>query len=244
MTDKIAIVTGASRGIGAATAKLLGGNGYAVCVNYLRNAEKAETVASSIIRSGGKAIAVQADISEETDILAMFERVDSEFGPVTALVNNAGHSGGFWAVEEVTIDCLQSVFSVNVFGSFICAREAVKRMKQVGEGSIVNISSETARFGGNRLAHYAASKAAINAFTIGFAREVAPFNIRVNAVSPGVIGTDAHKDVTEERLGSLKKLLPMGRMGSPEEVAESIVWLLSNKSSYISGAIVSVAGGR
>jgi len=244
MTDKIAIVTGASRGIGAATAKLLGQKGYAVCVNYMKSADKAEAVANSIVKLGGKAITVQANISKEKDILAMFELVDSEFGPVTALVNNAGNSGGFREVREITLEQLQSVFSVNVYGAFICAREAVKRMMQVGEGSIVNVSSEAGKFGGNSLTHYAASKAALNAFTVGFAREVAPYNIRVNAVSPGVIDTDAHNDITDERLATLKNSLPMGRMGSPEEVAETIVWLLSNKSSYISGAIVSVAGGR
>ena len=244
MTDKIAIVTGASRGIGAATAKLLGGKGYAVCVNFLSNSAEAETIANSVIKAGGRAIIVQADISQETDILAMFERVDTEFGPVTALVNNVGISGGSQTVEEITLEKLQLVFSVNVFGSFMCTREALKRMKRVGGGSIVNVSSEAGKFGGNRLAHYAASKSAINAFTIALAREVAPYNIRVNAISPGVIDTDAHSDISDERLVFLKKSLPMGRMGSSEEVAEAIVWLLSNKASYISGGILSIAGGR
>jgi len=244
MSNKIAIVTGASRGIGGAAAKLLGEQGYAVCINYLSNSVKAETIANSVIKEGGKAIAVQADISKETDVLSMFERVDTEFGPVTALVNNAGISGGTQTVEGITLERLQLVFSVNVFGVFLCAREALKRMKRVGGGSIVNVSSEAGKFGGNNLAHYAASKAAINAFTIGLAREVAPYNVRVNAVSPGVIDTDAHCDISDERMAFLQKSLPMGRMGLPGEVAETILWLLSKESSYVSGAIVSVAGGR
>ena len=244
MSNKIAIVTGASCGIGAATAKLLGEKGYAVCVNYLTNPDKAEAVVKSIVKAGGRAFAVRADISNEADIIAMFKCVDNEYGPVTALVNNAGISGGSQTVEEITLEKLQLVFSVNVFGAFMCAREAVKRMKQAGEGSIVNVSSEAGKFGGNRLAHYAASKAALNAFTIGVAREVAPYNIRVNAVSPGVIDTDSHANVTTERLKTLKRSLPMGRMGLPSEVAETILWLLLNESSYISGAIVSVTGGR
>lgn len=240
MTNKIAIVTGASRGIGAATAKLLGGKGYAVCANFLSNSAEAETIANSVIKKGGRAITIQADISQEADVLAMFERVDTEFGPVTALVNNAGISGGRQTVEEITLEKLQLVFSVNVFGVFMCAREALKRMKRLGEGSIVNVTSEAGQFGGNNLAHYAASKSAINAFTIGLAREVAPYNIRVNAVSPGVIDTGVHN----ERLIALKNSLPMGRMGLPDEVAETILWLLSKESSYVSGTIVSVAGGR
>jgi NAD(P)-dependent dehydrogenase (short-subunit alcohol dehydrogenase family) len=244
MSNKIAIVTGASRGIGAASAKLLGEKGYAVCVNYLSNSAKAEAIANSIIKEGGRAIIVQADISQETDVFAMFERVDTEFGPVTALVNNAGISGGTQKVEDITLEKLQLVFSVNVFGVFMCAREALKRMKHVGGGSIVNVSSEAGKFGGNNLAHYAASKAAINAFTIGLAREAAPYDVRVNAVSPGVIDTDANSKLSSERLAFLKKSLPMGRMGLPLEVAETVLWLLSKKSSYVSGAIISVAGGR
>jgi NAD(P)-dependent dehydrogenase (short-subunit alcohol dehydrogenase family) len=241
---KVAIVTGASRGIGAATAKLLAEQGYAVCINYHTAKDKAETLANHIKANSGKAIAVKADLASETDIVQLFMRVDAELGPVTALINNAGTNGGICEVENMTVDCLHSVFATNVYGTFIASREAVKRMKQHGGGNIVNVSSEAAKFGGNKLAHYAASKAAINTFTIGFAREVAPYNIRVNTVSPGVIDTDIHHGSSPERIENLLKSLPMGRMGTPDEVAELIAWLLSDKSSYISGAILPVTGSR
>lgn len=241
---KVAIVTGASRGIGAATAKLLAEHGYAVCVNYNSAKDKAETLVNEIRAKGGKAIAVKADLASEVDIINLFAIVDLELGPVTALINNAGTNGGICEVENITADCLHSVFATNVYGTFIASREAVKRMKQHGGGSIVNVSSEAAKFGGNKLAHYAASKAAINTFTIGFAREVAPYNIRVNTVSPGVIDTEMHHASPPDRIASLLKTLPMGRMGTPDEVAELIFWLLSDKSSYISGAILPVTGSR
>ncbi len=241
---KVAIVTGASRGIGAATAKKLAEQGYAVCVNYHSAKDKAEHIVDAIHNKGGKAIAVKADMASENDILALFATVDRELGPVTALVNNAGTNGGICEVAGITTERLQSVFATNVFGTFIACREAVKRMKQQSGGGIVNVSSATAQFGGTHLAHYAASKAAVNTFTIGFAREVAPFNIRVNTVSPGVIDTEMHHDSPPERIANLLKTLPMGRMGSPDEVAEIICWLLSDKASYISGAILPVTGSR
>jgi NAD(P)-dependent dehydrogenase (short-subunit alcohol dehydrogenase family) len=241
---KVAIVTGGSRGIGAATAKLLAENGYAVCVNYHSAKDKAEAIVDTIKNNGGHAIAVKADMASEVDIVNLFALVDLELGPVSALINNAGINGGICEVENITADCLHSVFATNVYGTFIACREAVKRMKQHGGGSIVNVSSETAKFGGNKLAHYAASKAAINTFTIGFAREVAPYNIRVNTVSPGVIDTEIHHSSPPDRLANLLKTLPMGRMGSPHEVAELICWLLSDKSTYISGAILPVTGSR
>jgi NAD(P)-dependent dehydrogenase (short-subunit alcohol dehydrogenase family) len=242
--NKVAIVTGSSRGIGAATAKLLAKNGYAVCVNYLSRQDKADDVVKEIQQNGGKAIAVKADISSEEEIVKLFKRVSDELGPVTALVNNAGINGDICNVEDVSANCLKSVFATNVFGAFICSREAVKYMKNNGGGSIVNVSSEAAKFGGNRMSHYAASKAAISTFTVGFSREVAPFNIRVNAVSPAVIDTDLHLGATPERLQALTSSLPMKRMGSPMEVAETIVWLLSDKSSYLSGSIVPITGAR
>ena len=240
---KIAIVTGASRGIGAATAKLLASHDYAVCVNYNSAKDKAEALVNAIQRNNGSAIAVQADMSSESDIVNLFAIVDKELGPVSVLVNNAGTNGGMCEVENITSDCLQSVFATNVFGTFLACREAVKRMKVTG-GNIVNVSSEAAKFGGNRLAHYAASKAAINTFTIGFAREVAPLNIRVNTVSPGVIDTEIHHASSPDRIANLLKTIPMGRMGTPEEVAEIIAWLISDKASYISGAILPVTGSR
>lgn len=241
---KVAIVTGASRGIGAATAKLLAANGYAVCVNYLGNESRANEVVADIKKDGGNAIAVKADIGKEEDILRLFSTVDKELGSVSALVNNAGTNGGICEVANITLDKLQSVFAANVYGTFIASREAVKRMKENGGGSIVNISSEAAKFGGNNLAHYAASKAAVNTFTIGFAREVAPLNIRVNTVSPGVIDTEMHHASSPERIANLLKTIPMGRMGSANEVAEIIKWLVSDESSYISGAIIPVTGSR
>lgn len=241
---KVAIVTGASRGIGAATAKLLSKRGYAVCVNYNTAKDKAEEITRSIIQEGGNAIAIQADMSSEQDIITLFNKVEQELGPISALINNAGTNGGTSRVEEITADCLQSVFATNVYGTFFCCREAIKQMKQHGGGSIVNISSEAARFGGNQLAHYAASKAAINTFTIAFAREVAPYNIRVNTVSPGVIDTDIHSSSSPERLANLMNSLPMKRMGDTNEVAELVAWLLSDSASYISGSMIPITGAR
>jgi NAD(P)-dependent dehydrogenase (short-subunit alcohol dehydrogenase family) len=241
MTAKVAIVTGASSGIGAATAKLLGSQGYAVAVHYNSNAQGADKTVDSILTQGGKAIAVKADLHFENEIISLFETIDTKLGSVTALVNNAGHNGGIAAVESITSERLQSVFSVNVFATFICCREAIKRMKQTSYGSIVNVSSEAAKFGGNHLAHYAAAKAAINTFTIGFAREVAAYKVRINAISPGVIDTGVHP---QERLQKLQDSIPMGRMGTAEEVAASIAWLLSDEASYVSGSIMSVTGAR
>lgn len=242
--NKVVIVTGASRGIGAATAKLLGKNGYAVCINCYKNVKKAELIAEEILANGGKAIVVPADVSKEQEVLSLFKTVDKKLGPVTALVNNAGDNGGYGSVEEISAEKLQSVFAVNVFSTFLCSREAVKRMKQGVGGSIVNLSSEAAKFGGNKLTHYAAAKAAINTFTIGFAREVAPYNIRVNTVSPGIIDTDANRSIVPLQLESLQKTIPMGRMGTVEEVVETIFWLVSEQASYVSGAVISVAGAR
>lgn len=241
---KAAIVTGASRGIGAAAAKLLARSGYAVCVNYQSSADKAKAIVDEIIKLGGKAIAVKGDMSKEADIIAMFETVDQQLGPVKVLVNNAGTNGGISPVENITLECLQHVFALNVFGTFLASREAVKRMKTSGGGSIINISSEAAKFGGNNLAHYAASKAAVNTLTVGFAREAAPYNVRVNTISPGVIDTEMHHNSPPDRIANLMKSLPMGRMGSVDEVAELIGWLASDASSYVSGAVIPVTGSR
>jgi len=241
---KVAIVTGASRGIGAATAKLLAENGFAVCVNYNSNEHKADEVVNDIRKNNGIAIAVKASMASEADILRLFNTVDKELGPVTALVNNAGMNGGICNVEDLHPDCLQQVFATNVFGTFYTCREAMKRMKTQGGGRIVNVSSEAGRFGGHNMAHYAASKAAVNTFTVAFAREAGRHNIRVNTVSPGIIDTDMYNDATEEKIQALKKAIPLGRMGKPEEVAQSILWLLSEQSSYLNGAIIPVAGGR
>lgn len=241
---KVAIITGASRGIGAATAKLLAEHGYAVCVNYNQDADNAEKLKKDILAIGGKAIAVQANVGKEEDILRLFKTVDETLGPLTLLVNNAGTNGGNAQVENITLEQLQNVFSTNVYGTFLASREAVKRMKSNGGGSIINISSEAAKFGGNNLAHYAASKAAINTFTIGFAREVAAHKIRVNTISPGIINTDIHQNSTPERFATLMKSLPMGRMGEAIEVANTVLWLASDQSTYISGAVIPITGSR
>lgn len=240
----VAIVTGANRGIGAAAAKLLAQKGYAVCVNYNSAKDKAEKIVADIQAAGGEAIAVKADISSQNDIKAMFETVDNQLGPVTALINNAGTNGGISSVENITSDTLNSVFATNVFGTFYCCQEAIKRMKQNGGGKIVNISSEAARFGGTQLAHYAASKAAINTFTIAFAREAAPHQVTVNAISPGVIDTEIHANSPAERINKLLDSLPMKRMGTVEEVAQLILWLVSDAAAYVSGSIIPITGSR
>lgn len=242
--SEVAIVTGASRGIGAATAMLLAEKGYAVCINYLSAKDKADELVNHIKNHHGNAIAVQANMANENDIIRLFQEVDENLGPVTALVNNAGINGGVSEVEHITADCLQNVFATNVFGTFIACREAIKRMKKNHGGSIVNVTSEAAKFGGSKLSHYAASKAAINTFTIGVAREVASDNIRVNAVSPGVIDTDIHLASPPDRIANLMQSLPMKRMGKPSEVSELICWLLSDAASYISGTIIPVTGSR
>ncbi|MCC2666220.1 MAG: Glucose 1-dehydrogenase [Gammaproteobacteria bacterium] len=240
----IAIITGASRGIGAATAKLLAKQGYAVCINYHHGQEKAEALVTEICEAGGQAISVKANIASRDAVVTLFETVDRELGSVTALVNNAGINGGIFAVEEVTASTLESVFATNVFGTFFCCQEAIKRMKHQKKGSIVNVSSEAARFGGTHLAHYAASKAAINTFTIACAREIAAYQLRINTVSPGVIDTDIHADSPPDRINHLINSLPMKRMGKPSEVAELIYWLLSDAASYVSGAVIPVTGSR
>ena len=244
MNKNIALVTGASRGIGAETAKILGKQGYFVYVHYYKNESLAEKVVEHILKAGGSADATQADISKEVEILEMFERIDKHDGSISALVNNAGYNGGFLVSEEISFNNLLPVFSLNVFGVFICIREAIKRMKKIGRGNIVNISSESARFGGQNLTHYAASKAAINTATIGFARELAPYNIRINAVSPGIIDTDTQKTISNERRKTLEISLPFKRMGKAEEVAKTIAWLLSDDASYVSGSVISVSGAR
>ncbi|HVE44796.1 MAG TPA: SDR family oxidoreductase [Gammaproteobacteria bacterium] len=241
---KIAIITGGSRGIGAAAATTLAKAGYAVCITYLSAKEKADAVVQSIQAQGGHAMAFHANTASEEDVMRLFTYVDEKWGPVTALVNNAGTNGGICQVENITLNRLTDVFATNVFGTFIACREAIKRMKMRGSGAIVNISSEAAKFGGNQLAHYAASKAAINTLTIGLAREVAPYHIRVNAVSPGVIDTDIHAASPLDRIANLLKSIPMGRMGEPQEVANTISWLLSDAASYVSGAVIPVTGSR
>jgi NAD(P)-dependent dehydrogenase (short-subunit alcohol dehydrogenase family) len=253
MTDKqglgTLIVTGASRGIGAAIATLAGERGYAVAVNFATGAAEAKTVVENILAAGGRALAIQADISHEQDILRLFETAERELGPIKALVNNAGITGGFARVEEVSSAAIAKVLAVNVSGTILCSREAVRRMSTRRGGSggaIVNISSRAAHTGAaGEWVHYAASKGAIDSFTIGLAREVATEGIRVNAVAPGLVETGLHAANGEP--GRLKRLMgtvPMGRPGTPLEVAEGVIWLLSPAASFTTGAIVEIGGGR
>jgi NAD(P)-dependent dehydrogenase (short-subunit alcohol dehydrogenase family) len=243
------IVTGASRGIGAAIAKLASARGYAVAVNFSTGESEAKTVVSSIIADGGRALAIHADISSEDQIIDLFQIAERELGPIKTLVNNAGITGGFARVEDVTAKAIEKTFAVNVTGAMLCAREAVRRMSTSREGSggaIVNISSRAAHTGSpGEWVHYAASKGAIDSFTIGLAREVAREGIRVNAVAPGLTETDLHAASGEPgRLQRLMPSIPMRRAGLPDEIAEGVLWLLSPAASYVTGAILEIGGGR
>ena len=242
---KILIVTGGSRGIGAATARLAGQRGYAVCVNYLQDRAAAEEVAGSLDR----AIAVQGDIGVEQEVVALFERVDREFGGLTALVNNAATLERQMRLEQMDAARMQRMFSTNAIGTMLCAREAVRRMssKHGGTGgAIVNVSSGAARWGSpGEYVDYAATKGAIDTFTVGLAAEVAAEGIRVNAVRPGFIYTGLHAKGGEPgRVDRVKSMVPMQRGGQPEEVAAAILWLLSEEASFVTGTILDVSGGR
>jgi NAD(P)-dependent dehydrogenase (short-subunit alcohol dehydrogenase family) len=243
------IVTGASRGIGAAIARLAGARGWAVAVNFSTGENEAQNVVAEIIANGGRATAIRADISREADIVRMFEAAERELGPIKGLVNNAAITGGFARVEDVSAKAIEKVLAVNVAGAIFCAREAVRRMstKRGGTGGvIVNISSRAAETGSpGEWVHYAASKGAIDSFTVGLAREVATEGIRVNAVAPGLVETGLHAANGEPgRLQRLMPSIPMQRAGQPNEVAEGVVWLLSPAASYTTGAILPIGGGR
>jgi NAD(P)-dependent dehydrogenase (short-subunit alcohol dehydrogenase family) len=245
----VLIVTGGSRGIGAAVALLAGKRGYAVAVNFTTGEADAARVVDEIVAGGGRAVAIQADVSDEAQIVRMFETAERELGPITTLVNNAAITGGFARVEDVSSATLTKVFAVNVSGTILCAREAVRRMstrRGGAGGAIVNISSRAAHTGAaGEWVHYAASKGAIDSFTIGLAREVATEGIRVNAVAPGLIETGLHAANGEPgRLQRLMPTIPMQRAGTPQEVAEGVLWLLSPAASYTTGAILEIGGGR
>jgi NAD(P)-dependent dehydrogenase (short-subunit alcohol dehydrogenase family) len=247
--NDVMVVTGASRGIGAATARLAAARGYAVCVNYLHSEAAANALVAEIEATGRRAIAVAADVAVEADVVAMFRAVDERLGRVTALVNNAGTLERQARVEAIDAARLQRVFATNIMGSFLCAREAIRRMstRHGGNGgAIVNMSSAAARIGSaGEYVDYAASKGAIDTFTLGLAREVATEGIRVNAVRPGLIYTDIHASGGEPgRVDRLKHVVPMKRGGHPEEVAAAILWLLSTDASYVTGTTIDVAGGR
>lgn len=249
MSDPIILITGASRGIGAATARLAAERGYAVCVNYVRNQPAAGALVSEITRAGRRAIAVQADVAIEADVVRLFETVDREVGPLRALVNNAGILERQSRVDGIDAARIARVFATNVTGAFICAREAVRRMSTArggAGGAIVNVSSRAAQLGApGEYVDYAASKAALDALTIGLAREVAGEGVRVNGVRAGIIYTDIHASSGEPgRVDRLGPALPMQRGGDAIEVARAILWLLSDEASYSTGTFIDVSGGR
>ncbi len=248
-SNRVAIITGASRGIGAATARLAAKNGYAVGVNYRSNRDAAERVVADIEQVGGQAIAIGADVASEVEIVRLFDTVDDTLGPVTALVNNAGILEQQMRVDQMDAGRLSRVFATNVIGPFLCAREAIQRMSTrhggVG-GAIVNVSSVAARLGSpGEYVDYAASKGALDTMTVGLAKEIADEGIRVNTVRPGFIYTDIHASGGEpNRVDRVKHFVPMRRGGQAEEVAEAILWLLSNHASYTTGTFIDVAGGN
>ncbi len=248
MTDKVVIVTGGSRGIGRATALAAAGRGYRIVVGYASNKAAADEVVSAIEAKNGKAIAVKCDVGSEADILALFKAAD-EFGTLGALVNNAGIVGPSMRVEDMSAERIQRMMAVNVTGSMLCAREAVKRMstRHGGEGGvIVNLSSVAAKLGSpNTYVDYAASKGAVDSFTIGLGYEVAGEGIRVAAIRPGLIDTDIHASGGEpDRAHRLAHMVPMKRIGTADEIANAIVWLMSDDASYVTSAILDVSGGR
>jgi NAD(P)-dependent dehydrogenase (short-subunit alcohol dehydrogenase family) len=247
--NKVLLVTGGSRGIGAATALLAAQNGWSVAVNYTANSLAADEVVRQIRASGGQAMAVQADVADEAQVLRMFEHIDAKFGRLSGLVNNAGVVDVTARVDEMSVARWKRMFDINVIGSLICAREAVRRMstKHGGEGgSIVNVSSAASRLGSpGQYVDYAAAKGAIDAFTIGLAKEVAAEGIRVNAVRPGLIETEIHASGgLPNRVKELQHLVPAQRGGTADEVAQGIVWLLSDSASYTTMSFLDISGGR
>lgn len=249
MSKKVALITGASRGIGKATALLLARHGYQVCVNFNKNEIEAKDVVQQISDSGGYAISIKADIADENQVIQMFEVIDDKFGQLDVLVNNAGILFTQCTIAELDSARMNKIFMTNITGTILCAREAVKRMslKTAGKGgAIVNLSSRAAVLGSpHEYLDYAASKGAIDTFTIGLAREVADQGIRVNAVRPGLIYTDMHADGGEKgRVERLSQSAPLQRGGYPEEVAEAIYWLVSDKAAFTTGTFIDVSGGR
>jgi NAD(P)-dependent dehydrogenase (short-subunit alcohol dehydrogenase family) len=249
MKNNITLITGGDRGIGRATALCLANRGHKICIGYRTREDCAHEVVENILHAGGTAIAVRADISQEGQVEALFQQIDKDLGSISGLVNNAGMLMHQTTIEQVNEQRLATLFATNVSGSFLCAREAVKRMafRHGGQGgAIVNVSSAASRLGSpHEYVDYAASKGAIDTLTIGLSLEVAGQGIRVNAVRPGFIYTDMHADGGEaSRVDRVKESLPMKRGGQPEEVAQAIVWLLSDEASYVTGSFIDLAGGK
>lgn len=247
--SKVMLITGASRGIGAATARLAAAEGYALCLNYHQRQDDAQQLVKELQNAGTRAIAVAADVSDDAQVAKLFASIDAEFGRLDVLVNNAGMLERQMRLDEMDAARLMRVFAVNVTGSFLCAREAVKRMSTRyggNGGAIINVSSIAAKLGApNEYIDYAAAKGAIDSMTLGLAKEVAAEGIRVNGVRPGIIRTEIHASGGEPgRVERVKASVPMGRGGEAKEVAEAILWLASEKASYTSGALLDVSGGR
>jgi NAD(P)-dependent dehydrogenase (short-subunit alcohol dehydrogenase family) len=243
------LVTGASRGIGASIARRAAAGGYDVALTYATDRDAAQRVAAEVEAAGRRALVIRADVASEADVVAAFASIDGEFGRLDAVAINAGITGSFTRVDEIDAAMLERVLAVNVVGAFLCAREAVRRMSTKhggGGGAIVVISSRAAGLGSpNEYVHYAASKAAVDTLVLGLAKEVAREGIRVNAVAPGLIDTEIHaRGGRPERVGQIAPTVPMGRIGTPEEVTEAVMWLLSSAASYVTGAVLDVSGGR
>jgi NAD(P)-dependent dehydrogenase (short-subunit alcohol dehydrogenase family) len=247
--SKTILITGASRGIGRAASILAGQRGWSVGVNYASNAKAAAETVAAVEAAGGKAIAIQGDVAEERDVIAMFEKTIAAFGPIHGVVNNAGIVAPASKLIDMQADRLRHLFNLNVVGAFLVAREAARHMgksKGGSGGSLVNLSSVAARIGApNEFVDYAASKGAIDSMTFGLSKELGPEGIRVNAIRPGLIDTEIHASAGKpDRAAQLGPSVPLGRAGTAEEVAQSIIWLLSDEASYVTGALLDVSGGR
>ena len=241
----VVMVTGAARGIGRAVAVAAGRQGYAVGVNYLRSETMANAVVAEIVEAGGRAVALQGDVGDAGEVNRIFDQMGEALGPATALVANAGETPARADFDSAPIETLERTVQVNLMGTIYCMRRTVADIRQSGStGAIVVLSSEAARFGGNRISTYAASKAALNTLVIGTARELGQYGIRVNAVSPGAVMTDALSAEGQHRLVEMAKSVPLGRIGHPDEVAETVLWLLSDLASYVSGTVLTVSGAR
>ncbi len=242
--NKSILITGSAQGIGAATALAAAKRGIHVCIHYNCSKNLAENLALEVEKLGVDALVCQADLSKKSDLENLFKLIDQNLPPLGYFVNNAAATGPRKSFEDLEAKEIEDVFATNFFGATYCLQQAIKRMKAGKQGSIVNISSQVATFGGNQLSAYAASKGAMNSLTVALAKELGKFNIRINAVSPGVIQTTQHADKSTEWIDQIQKQIPLGRLGKPEEIANVILWLLSEEASFMNGAIVPVTGGR